>query len=185
MGIGRGEVAGLEGEALVSPEGVEPQLLGPRRLGRRLAVEEQDVGLDTASVENTRWQPEQGVDGALLQQATADRLTGAAFKEPVVWDHDGRSPVDLEQRSDMLKKVQLLVGRGCPEVLAQVAHFLALGLALGVDHFVRGLPAERRIRKHHAEVLTWPRPQRIAHGDKAVALGSAESVREWVHSPQE
>src|SRR5260370_1560765 len=103
MGIGRGEVAGLEGEALVSPEGVEPQLLGPRRLGRRLAVEEQDVGLDTASVENTRWQPEQGVDVALLQQATADRVSGAAFKEHVVWEHDSRSPVDVEPQPDMLQ----------------------------------------------------------------------------------
>src|ERR1700690_2060911 len=72
--MGRSEGAGLQGEVLVRPEVVNPQLAGPRVLRRRLAVEEQPVPLHATGIEDACWQPQQRIHIALLQQTSADRL---------------------------------------------------------------------------------------------------------------
>ncbi|MFE2279995.1 hypothetical protein ACFXAE_22720 [Streptomyces sp. NPDC059454] len=60
------------------------------------------------------------MDVVLLQQAPTDGLTRAAFEEDVVRDDDRSPAVDLQQRGDVLDEVELLVGRGDPEVTALV-----------------------------------------------------------------
>jgi hypothetical protein len=76
----------------------------------------------------------------------------------------------------VLQEVELFVGGGRPEVLAQVAHVLALGLTFCADDLVGGLLAKRRIGQDHVEVLTRSRAQCVINGNEAVALGCADTV---------
>ena len=55
---------------------------------------------------------------ALVQELPADGLARAAFEQHVVRHHHGGAAVLLEQRLDVLHEVELLVGRGGPEVVA-------------------------------------------------------------------
>jgi len=113
------QLACLEREALVGAEVIYPQLLRPRLLRGFLAVEEQDVGLDAAGIEDARRQPQQRVDIALVEQLAPHRLTGATLEQYVVGHHDRRVPVRLEKRTNMLEEVELLVGGRCPEVFTE------------------------------------------------------------------
>ena len=81
----------LEREVLVCAQIVNPELLCPRLFLGGLAVEEKDVGLHALGVENAGGQAQQCVDIGLLEQFAADGFAGAAFKEHVVRQHDGRA----------------------------------------------------------------------------------------------
>ena len=122
--VGALQRIGLEREVLVGAEVVDPEVLCPRCLAGRLAVEEQDVGLHALGVEDAGRQPQQGVDIALLQQLAADCLACPALKQHVVGHDDGGAAVDLQQGLDVLDEVELLVRRGCPEVVADVGQGL-------------------------------------------------------------
>ena len=114
--VGTGERVGLEGEAPVGPQVVYPQVTRPRGLAGGLAVEEEHVGLHSLGVEHAGGQTQQGVHIALRQQLPPHRFPSAAFEQHVVGHHDGRAPVNLQQRPHVLEEVQLLVaGRG-PEI---------------------------------------------------------------------
>src|SRR5207302_3428885 len=112
--IGPSQLTGLEGKVLVRPEVVDPQLLCPRCLLGRLAVEEEHVRLDATGIEDARGQAQQCVDVALLEQLAPDDLPGAAFEENVVRNHDRRAAMDREQRVDVLEEVELLVAGADP-----------------------------------------------------------------------
>ena len=120
--VGAGEGVGLQREVLVGAEVVDPERLGPWRFAGRLAVEEEDVGLDALGVEDAGGQPQQGMDIAIVQEAFADGFAGAALEENVVGHNDGGAAVDLQQAADVLEEVELLVAGGGPEVVAENAH---------------------------------------------------------------
>src|SRR6266699_2332518 len=82
------EGASLQREVLVGAEVVDPQLLRPRPLGRRLAVEEQDVRLHAARVEDPGGQPQEGVYVALRQQLAANCLARSALEQYIVVDDE-------------------------------------------------------------------------------------------------
>src|SRR5450759_2603863 len=99
------------------------------------------------------------MDVALLQEAAANRLPRSPFEQNVVGNHDRGAPVNLQERSNVLQEVELLVrGRG-PEVLSQVAHGFGFGVTLGSDHLVGRLLAEWRIGEHYLEMSRWGRTQ--------------------------
>ena len=64
---------------------------------RRLTVEEQDVRLHAARVEDSSRQPQQRVYVTLLQQSSPDCLARPALEQNVVGYDDGGAPIDPEQ----------------------------------------------------------------------------------------
>ena len=72
----------------IAPHGLS--LMATVLLGGFLAVEEQDVGLYAAGIEDARRQPQQGMHVALLQQLAAHRLTRATLEQHIVGHHDRR-----------------------------------------------------------------------------------------------
>ena len=75
----------LECEVLIGAQVVDPELARPRRLALGLALEEEQiVGLDALSVEDTGGEPEQGVDVVLAQEPAPHGLPGSALEEHVV-----------------------------------------------------------------------------------------------------
>src|SRR5215208_6834423 len=135
----------LEREVLVGAKVVDPELLRPRRLARGLALEEEHVGLDALGVEDTCGEPQQGVYVVLTQQSAPHGLPCPAFEEHVVrYDDRGRANY-LQEALDVLKEVELLVGGGCPEVVALVGLTLAYCPSVGSEHGVGALLAKGRV----------------------------------------
>ena len=97
--VGARAAGGLEREVLVGPQVVDPERPRPGRRAGRLAVEEEDVGLDALRVEDAGRQAQERVDVALVQELAADRLAGAALEEDVVGHDDRRPAVDLQDAS--------------------------------------------------------------------------------------
>ncbi len=120
----------LEREVLVGAEVVDPELLCPRRLAGRLALEEEHVCLDALSAEDAGREPQEGVDVVLLQPPPHG-LSCTAFKEHVGRDDDRRRATYLEQALDVLEEVELLVRGGGLETVALVGLAVAYGPAVG------------------------------------------------------
>lgn len=102
------EGIGLESEMLIGSKVVDPQLLGPGILTGGFAVEEQHVGFDSLRVEYARGQTQQSMNIAFMEQFSADCLACAALKEYVVGNYYGSSPIDLQQRTNVLKEFSCL-----------------------------------------------------------------------------
>ena len=124
------ERIGLEGEVLVGPQVVDPQLLRPWRLAGRLSVKEEHIGLDSLGVEDARGQAQQRVNVAVLQQPSPHSLACSALEEDVIRHHNRRPAVDLEQIADVLQEVELLVGCCGPEIISVIRKRFSLGLVL-------------------------------------------------------
>ena len=114
----RVERIGLEAEFYVGTEVVDPEFFRPGGFAGGFAVEEEDVGFDALGVEDAGGQAQQGVDIALMQQFSAHGFAGPAFEEDVIRHDDGGPAIDLEHGLDVLNEVELLVGGGGPEVVA-------------------------------------------------------------------
>ena len=87
---------GLEGEVLVSPQVVDPKLLGPRSFTGWLLVEEENIGLDTLGVEQAGRQTQERMDLALVQELPANGLACPTFEEDIIGDDDRSTAVLLE-----------------------------------------------------------------------------------------
>ena len=79
----------------------------------------------------------------------ARAFTGAAFEKDVVGNNDGGAVVLLQNREDVLEKVELFVARTRPEVVAMNDKRLFLFVARFVDDGNAALFPERRIGQHH------------------------------------
>src|SRR5205085_5788828 len=90
---------------------------------------------------------------ALLQQFAPDGLTGTALEKHIIRHNHGSAAINLEQRLDMLDKVQLLVAGAGPEVVAHNHACLALLVSLLVDKSDAALAPKRRIGQHNIEIL--------------------------------
>ena len=101
----------------IRPQVVDPELFRPRLLAGGLAVEEQDVRLDALGIEYPRRQAQERMHVALLEQLPPDRLTGPAFKQHVIRHDDRAAAVDLQDRLDMLQKIELFVAGRRPEIV--------------------------------------------------------------------
>ena len=82
---------------------------------------------------------------ALVQQLSPNRLARAALKQNVVGYHDRRASVNVKDCVDVLEKIELLVTRRSPEVIAHNNEALFLLVTLFVDHGDAALLPERRI----------------------------------------
>jgi hypothetical protein len=78
--VGPLQGVGLEREVDVGAEVVDPEGLRPGGGAGRLAVKEQDVGLDSLGVEDAGREPEEGVEVTLLEELAADRLAAPPSK---------------------------------------------------------------------------------------------------------
>ena len=87
------------------------------------------------------------------EQLLPHSLARTALEQHVVGHDDRRTAVDFQQRLDVLDKVQLLVARGRPEVVAHHGERFALRFAFLVDHQHTGLLAERRVGHHDIEPI--------------------------------
>jgi len=178
------EGAFLEGEVQVGAQVVDPELLGPGLFLGGLAVEEEDVGLDSLGVEDAGGQAQEGVDVGLLEQLAADGLARAALEEHVVGQHDGRAAVLLEDGEDVLEEVELLVAGAGPEIVA-VDDERFLGLLAGlVDDGDAALLAEGRIGQDDL-VFAVLAGQRVFGDDGQILLEvAADAVEQQVHGAE-
>src|ERR1039458_9073063 len=81
----------------------------------------------------------------LLAQFASGGWARAAFKEHVVRQHHRRASMLLENGENVLEKIELLVARGCPEIVAVDDERFLGRLARLVDDGDAALLAERRI----------------------------------------
>ena len=115
-----------------------------------LRSKNRDVGLDALGVEDAGGQPQQRVNVAFGQQLAPDRLAGAALEQHVVGDNYGGAALVLEQQSNVLQEVQLLVAGGGPEVLAVHRQVLLLHVGSAGGDGQAGLAAKGRIGQHQS-----------------------------------
>lgn len=99
---------------LVSAEIVDPELFRPWFFTGWLPIEEENIRLDPLRVEDTGRQSKQGVDVGFMEQFTANRLASAPLKEDVVRDNNRRPALLLEDRKDVLQKIELFVAGRAP-----------------------------------------------------------------------
>ena len=183
--VGALQLVFFQCEVLVGSEIVNPELFGPRLFLRRLAVEEQHVGLHALGVEDARRQAQQRVNVSLLEQLAANGLTRAAFKQHVIRHDDRRSAMLFEDREDVLEKVELLVAGRRPEVVAVDRQAFLLRLAFLVDDGHAALLAERRIGHHHLVIFAAVAAERVANFDgHLVRAVRADAVQQHIHAAQ-
>lgn len=93
----------LLSEVLVRSEVVHPQRLGPRLVWPgRLLVEEENVRLHPARVEESGRQAQQGMHVKFGEQSPPYRLPSATFEQDVVRQDQGPTTVDVKDRLDVL-----------------------------------------------------------------------------------
>ena len=132
---------GLAKAGHIGAQVIEPNLFGVALIALAPG-EEQHIGLDALSVENTGGQTEDGVQITLVHQVTADLLAVAVGKEHIVRQHHG-SPglvIGFQAAVDVLEKVELLVAGGESEIISGGTLAALLG-------------AEGRIGEHQVKVV--------------------------------
>ena len=160
---------GLQREIHVGAQVVNPELFRPRGFGGWLAVEEDDIGLDALGVEEAGRETQQGMDVAFVEQFAAHHLPRPTLEQDIVGHDHGSRAVHIQDRADVLDKVQLLdTGRGT-EVLADDVLRLAADLALVGDEGDAGFLAEGRIGQNHVKVLSGVGGQAVADVDGTLA----------------
>src|SRR5437868_9635496 len=107
---------------------------------------------------------------ALLQQFAPDGLTGTALEKNIIRHNYGSTTVNLEQRLDMLDKVQLLVAGAGPEVDAHDHAGLALLVSLLVHKGDAALAPKRWIGQHDIEILARVTAQTIGDANRRLAI---------------
>lgn len=129
------------------------------------AHEEQDVGLDTLRVENSRRQSQDCMEVAFVHEVDANPLAVAVSKKDVIRQDDNRSAAGLETAIKVLDKVQLLVARRKGEVVA-------------CSTFAAFLSSKWRIAQDEVEIFHGLADfrERVTESDFAV-----ESVQHFVH----
>ena len=177
--IGHGML--LQGEMDVSPEIVDPDILGLHFRTGRLLVIEDDIGLNTGLVEDTGWQSEDGMQIRGLEQFLTDDLTGTTFEQHIIRHHDGGSAGGFQNGVDVLDEIQLLVGTGGPEILAVVDQLFILFFAFLVGDGDRRLFAEGRVGQNVVHTVAGIRQQGIAQGDGDIAIDIADVVQIQIH----
>ena len=142
---------------------VNPQLLRPRLFLRGLAVEEQDVRLHALRVKNAGGQAQQRMHVRLLEQFAPDGFARAAFKQHVVRQHHRRAAVLLEDGENVLEKIELLVARARPEIVAVDDERFLGRLARLVDDGHAAFFAERRIGQDNLVFAVLPGQRILGH----------------------
>ncbi len=183
--IGALQLVFFQREVLVGSEIVDPELFGPRLFLRRLAVEEKHVRLYALRVEDARRQAQERVHVRLLEQLAANRLTCPAFEEHVVRHDDSGPAMLLEDREDVLEKVELLVAGRRPEVVAVDRQAFLLRLAFFIHNRHAALLAERRIGHHHFVIFAALAAERVTNLDRHLIRSvRADPVQEHIHATQ-
>ena len=118
---------------------------------------------------------------AVLQQLAPNLLARAAFKQHVVRQYHGGLAVDLQHGVDVLQKIQLLVGRGFPEILALIGQRLAVFLTFLVGDGHAALLAKRRIRQHIVHLAAGLADQCVRALHQRLAVHLTDVVQEQVH----
>src|SRR2546423_5745849 len=122
---------------------------------------------------------------ALLQQLAPDSLTGPALEKHIIRHNHGSTPINLEQRLDMLDKVQLLVAGAGPEVVSHNHAGLALLVSFFVDKGDAALAPKRWIGQHDIEILTRVTAHTIGHANRRLAIFVAtDAMQKEVHHAQ-
>ncbi len=121
----------------------------------------------------------------LLEQLAANRLACAAFKQHVVRHDDRRAAMLLEDREDVLEKIELLVAGRRPEVVAVNRQAFFLRLALFVHDRHAALLAERRIGHDHLIILAALAAERVTNFDRHLSRSlRADPVQQHVHAAE-
>ena len=114
----------------------------PHLLCRRAFCKEKHVGLDTLRIEYTCGETQYCMKVEILEQFLTNGFSCSVSEQNVVWKHDCGTTSVFEHHHDMLKKVQLVVGRLHIEILS--VEFNRAG----------GTLTERWICKNHINQIT-------------------------------
>ena len=118
---------------------VGAQVVDPHFLGVAFVFlttgEEQYIGLHALSVEDASGQAQDSVQVALVHEIGTDLFADVAFKEHVIWQHDGGATTGQEGTVDMLEEAELLVAGRKSEIITrrQPATFLGAKWRVGED----------------------------------------------------
>ena len=172
----------LQGEMLVRPQIIDPELLGPRFFLRGLAVEEEDVRLHSLGVEDPGGESQQRMDIGLLEKLPADCLPCPSLEEDIIRKHHGGAAMLLEDREDVLEEVELLVACAGPEVIAVDREGVLRLLSIGSDDRNTAFFPKGRIGKNHVVFPMLP-GKRIFRRDREIGrIGIAsDTVEEEIH----
>ena len=174
IGVSHGML--FQREMDVGAEVVHPHLFRlPLRAGGAL-VKENHVYLDARLVKNPGGQMQDRVQVSGLQQLSAHRLTGPTLEEHVVRHNHRRLAPGVQERIDVLDKIQLLVGAGGPEV-GSVVNQVSLLIGEGNG----GLLSERRIGQHVVHSVAGGGQQRIPQGNGGGSVDVSDVVEVQIH----
>src|SRR5207249_9461026 len=132
--------------------------------------EEKHIGFDPLGVKNPCWKSQQRMHLALLQQLAPDSLPGTTLEKHIIRHNHGSAPINLEQRLDMLDKVQLLVAGAGPEVVSHNHAGLTLLVSLLVHKGDAALAPKRWIGQHDIEILARVTAQTIGDSNRRLAI---------------
>src|SRR6266566_5161773 len=127
-----------------------------------------------------------------LQQIAPDGLARAALEEHIVRYDDCRAPTGLEQRIDMLHKVQLLVACRGPEIVpADRPRLTLVGTIAAILFTVTGTQAQAalapkwRIGQHHVKIFAWFGAQTINYVNRRLwRVLIPDPVQKHIHDTQ-
>ena len=182
IGVSHGML--FQREMDVGAEVVHPHLFRlPLRAGGAL-VKENHVCLDARLIENPSGQAQDRVQIGSLQELPAHRLASPALEEHVVrYDHRRFAP-GVQERVDVLDKIQLLVGAGGPEVGPVVDKVFLLLLPLLIGEGDGGLLAKGRVGQHIVHPVAGVGQQCIPQSDGDVSVDVPDVVEIQIHQAQ-
>ena len=114
----------LQREMDIGAEIIDPHCLRLRFGAGWTLVEKDHVGLDAGFIEDTSRQTQDRVQVAVGKELLADDFTRATLEQHIVrHDHSGLARC-LQDRVDVLHKIELLVATGGPEILTVIDEIL-------------------------------------------------------------
>ena len=116
-----------------------------------------------------------------FQQLFSHNLASSALKQHIVRYNYRRFAGSFQNRVDVLHKVQLFVGTGCPEILAVINEVFFLLLALLVGKGEGGLFTKGRIGQNIIHTVAGVGQKGIAKRDGHSAVNITDIVQIQVH----
>lgn len=114
----------------------------------------------------------------------ADGLADSALEEDVVGHYHGSDAGGFQHGADVLQEIKLLVGAGCPKILAVVNEIVFFLFAFLVGEGHAAFFAERWIGQDAVEAFTVIGDQGIVGRDEAFAVNLADIVQKHVHQAE-
>ena len=116
-----------------------------------------------------------------FEQFLAHDFSCTALKQNIVRHNNGSLSCGFQNGIDMLHKVQLFIGTGCPEILSIVDEVFFLLFAFLVGESKSRLFAKRRIGQHIVHTVAGVCEKCITKGNRYIAVNITDVVEIQIH----